>query len=44
MDLLKSTWKATAPWVEMDTSEIEGTGKGIYEGFINYANALNKVV
>lgn len=44
MDELKTTWKGTAPWIEMDTSEIQGTGKGIYEGFINYANALNKVV
>lgn len=37
-------WKATAPYVTLEFDNIESTGKVIYEGFVNYIDALQKCV
>jgi hypothetical protein len=41
---MKTQWKATCPYVDFDFSQIEDTGKTIYEGFVNYAKALEECV
>ena len=44
MDSLNTQWGKTAPYVEIDTSSIGSTGQGIYEGFVNYINALQSCI
>ena len=44
MESLNLQWGATAPYVELDVSSIGSTGQVIYEGFVNYVNALQSCV
>ena len=41
---MKSQWGQTAPYFELDTSGIESAGQNIYEGFVNYVNALQSCI
>lgn len=44
MDSLNTQWGKTAPYVEIDTSRIGEVGQQIFEGFVNYVNALQSCV
>lgn len=44
MDSLNTQWGKSAPYVEIDTSSIGSAGQNIYEGFVNYINALQSCV
>jgi hypothetical protein len=44
MESMNTQWGKSAPYVEIDTSMIGSTGQSIYEGFVNYVNALQKCI
>jgi hypothetical protein len=44
MSALALEWKAGAPFVELRLEEIGDAGKNIYEGFVSYAQAIQKCV
>ena len=41
---LKTQWNETPPFIELDTSELESNAQNIYDGFVNYVNALISVI
>lgn len=41
---VKTQWGKSAPYFELDTSGIESSGQVIYEGFVNYINALSSCI
>lgn len=41
---MKSQWGQSAPYFELDTSGIESAGQNMYEGFVNYVNALQSCI
>lgn len=44
MDSMNTQWGKSAPYVEINTSAIGATGQNMYEGFVNYINALQSCI
>ena len=41
---MNTQWGKSAPYVEIDTSAIGSSGQTLYEGFVNYINALQSCI